>query len=130
MSPSCRGRPEEPVVFERLFQLNARDQGSIKRKNTQQRTGCHHFQVIEDTYDALQFNITYCAWWEIAKLLGVEKACTAHCHADDVFLPNFLSSFGVVFKRTTTLARGGDFCDFRYERMYKEIAKSERSQIS
>jgi hypothetical protein len=81
------------------------------------RAGCHEMEIVEDTDDALQLNITYCAWNEIAKQLGVQQACRPSCYSDDVILPGYLEPLGIVFKRTNTLARGGTHCDFRFERI-------------
>jgi hypothetical protein len=81
------------------------------------RTGCHDIEIVEDTDDAFQTDITYCVWHEIARTLGVEEACQPNCYSDDVFLPGYLEQLGIVFKRTSTLARGGARCDFRFERV-------------
>ena len=81
------------------------------------RAGCHEMEIVEDTDDALQLNITYCAWNEIAKQLGVQEACLPSCYSDDVILPGYLEPLGILFKRTNTLARGGTHCDFRFERI-------------
>ena len=80
------------------------------------RSGCHDIEIVEDTDDALQLDITYCAWHEIARQLGVEEACLPNCYSDDVLFPGYLEPLGIVFKRTNTLARGGSRCDFRFER--------------
>ena len=78
--------------------------------------GIHNFEVIEDTKDAFQVNITYCAYCEIAKQLGIVEACQPSCDADDVFFPKFCEEMGFKFVRKGTLARGDKVCDFRYER--------------
>lgn len=80
------------------------------------KSGCHVYEVIEDSDDVLQMNCTYCAWYEIPKQLGVAAACLPSCYADEVYFPDALQPLGIDFKRTTTLARGGGFCDFRFER--------------
>jgi hypothetical protein len=79
--------------------------------------GIHDFEVIEDTEDAIQINVTYCAYCEIPKQLGVVEACIPNCYADDVFFPNFCEKMGMRFIRKGTLARGDDVCDFRFERV-------------
>lgn len=80
------------------------------------KAGCHAFEVVEDSDDVFQINSTYCAWCEIPKQLGVAAACLPSCYADEVYFPDALQPLDINFKRTTTLARGGDFCDFRFER--------------
>jgi hypothetical protein len=79
--------------------------------------GIHDFEVIEDTEDAIQVNVTYCAYYEIPKQLGVVEACQPNCYADDVFFPEFCEKMGTRFIRKGTLARGDDVCDFRFERV-------------
>ena len=81
--------------------------------------GCHEYELIENTDDTFQMNCIYCAWYEIPKLLGVKEACLPNCYADDVYLPDALRMIHIEFKRTKTLARGGDCCDFRFERINK-----------
>lgn len=78
--------------------------------------GCHFWEIVENTDRALEMNCTYCAWYEIPKQLGITEACLPACYGDDVFLPGALQLMGIKFIRNTTLARGGDYCDFRYER--------------
>ncbi len=80
------------------------------------RDGAHVFRVVADSEHVLQLNCTWCAWYEIHKALGVPEACTANCYGDEVVMPEGLRPFGVVFRRETTLARGGTHCDFRFER--------------
>jgi hypothetical protein len=79
--------------------------------------GCHVYDVVENTDNAFQLNCIYCAWYEIPKLLGVKEACLPSCYADDVYLPDALRMIGIEFKRTNTLAKGANYCDFRFERI-------------
>jgi hypothetical protein len=79
--------------------------------------GCHVYELFENTDNTFQMNCIYCAWFEIPKLLGVKEACLPSCYADDVYLPDALRMIGIEFKRTSTMARGGDCCDFRFERI-------------
>jgi hypothetical protein len=78
--------------------------------------GCHVAEIVEDSDHAFQMDVTFCAWFETAKTLGVQEACLANCYGDDVVLPDALKPFGIQFKRTGTLAGGEDRCDFRFER--------------
>jgi len=78
--------------------------------------GCHVAEFVEDSEQAFQMDVIFCAWYEIAKALGVPEACKANCYGDDVVMPDALKPFGIRFLRTTTLAQGGDRCDFRFER--------------
>lgn len=80
-----------------------------------QQAGLHHFELVEDSEDALAVNVTYCAYCQIPKELGIMEACLPACYSDDVFFPRFLEQLGVRFVRTRTLARNGEHCDFRFE---------------
>jgi hypothetical protein len=81
------------------------------------RAGLHEYRVVEDSDDAVAVDVTYCAFCEIPKRLGVIEACESGCYSDEVFFPGYLEPYGVRFVRTQTLARNGDRCDFRFERV-------------
>lgn len=81
------------------------------------RAGLHEYRIVEDSDDALAVDVTYCAFCEIPKRLGVMEAGEPGCYSDEVFFPGFLEPFGLRFVRTQTLARKGDRCDFRFERI-------------
>jgi hypothetical protein len=82
----------------------------------EEKAGLHEFRVVEDSDEALAVDVTYCAFCEIPKRLGIVEACESGCYSDEVFFPGFLEPFGIRFVRTQTLARQGDHCDFRFER--------------
>ena len=82
-----------------------------------QQAGCHVIDIVENSEDAFQMNCTYCAWYEIPKTFGLKEACLPSCYGDDVYFPEACRELGIEFKRTNTLARGGDCCDFRFERI-------------
>lgn len=79
--------------------------------------GLHEYRVVEDSESALAVDVTYCAFCEIPKRLGIMQACEPGCYSDEVFFPGFLRPFGIRFVRTQTLARAGSCCDFRFERV-------------
>ena len=79
--------------------------------------GLHEFKVIEDSEEAMAFDITYCAFAEIPKQLGLAEAGIPNCYGDDVFLPDFLMPLGIRFLRNGTIAQGNRVCDFRFERI-------------
>ena len=81
------------------------------------KAGLHEYRVVEDSDDALAVDVTYCAFCEIPKCLGIMDACEPGCYSDEVFMPHFLGPLGLRLVRTKTLARKGDRCDFRYERV-------------
>jgi hypothetical protein len=83
----------------------------------EKNAGLHEYEVVEDSKDAMAINITYCAFCEIPRLCGIIEACEPSCYADEVSIPNGLEPLGIRFIRTKTLARGGDCCDYRFERI-------------
>jgi hypothetical protein len=82
-----------------------------------QKAGAHVYHVVENTGQAFQMNCSFCAWYAIPQALGVGRACLPSCHADDIYFPQACAEIGVAFKRSQTLARGGECCDFRFERL-------------
>jgi hypothetical protein len=76
----------------------------------------HIFDMVEDNDKAFQVNITFCAWYEIKKVLGIPEAALPNCYSDDVFLPSLTSQLGAKFIRRGTIAKGKDYCDFRFEK--------------
>jgi hypothetical protein len=82
-----------------------------------QDASAHDYEISEDSGDAFGVDCVWCAWHAIQSELGVEEACIPICHTDDVFFPDYCRRMGVRYLRTTTLARGSDRCDFRFERM-------------
>jgi len=82
----------------------------------EKKAGLHEFRLVEDSDGVLAVDVTYCAFCEIPKRLGIVEACHSGCYSDEVFFPGFLEPFGIRFVRTQTLARRGDRCDFRFER--------------
>jgi len=79
--------------------------------------GLHDYDLVEDSERATAINVTYCAFCEIPRLCGIVEACDPSCYSDEVFFPGYLEPLGLRFVRTKTLARGGDCCDFRFEKI-------------
>jgi len=88
------------------------------------RAGLHDFEVIEDGENAFQLNLTYCAYCEIPKQLGIIEACQPSCYSDGVFFREYCEKLGMRFIRKETLARGNDVCDFRFERTSRQGASA------
>jgi hypothetical protein len=84
------------------------------------REGCHRVEIVENTGDTFQMNITYCVWYDIYRRLGVPEACLVSCYSDEVLLPNYLKPLGARFVRAGTIAGGASVCDFRFERTAKK----------
>ncbi|TYO65237.1 2-amino-thiazoline-4-carboxylic acid hydrolase [Bradyrhizobium hipponense] len=73
------------------------------------------YDVIEQSHDAFDFNVTRCAYAEFYKALGEPElgfllVCTADFATADGFGPD------VELTRTQTIMQGADHCDFRYRR--------------
>ena len=87
--------------------------------NESRKAGCLEATIAENSSDAFQFNVTWCVWLELARLLGAPEACKPNCYSDDLVFPAYFNSLGIDYRRTQTLACGGACCDFRFE-MQKE----------
>ncbi len=79
------------------------------------KKGLERGEVVEETADTLQINITYCAWCEVAKALGNPYLCYySSCYGDEVFFPKFCERVGIEFFRNGTLGTGQAYCDMRF----------------
>ena len=83
----------------------------------EKNAGLHDYEVIHDSDKTIGINVTYCAFCEIPRLCGIAQACEPGCYSDEVVFPGLLEPLGIRFVRTKTLARGGDCCDFRWEKI-------------
>jgi hypothetical protein len=73
------------------------------------------YQILEQTKDAFEFNVTRCRYAEFYKALGEPElgfllVCTADYAIADGFDPD------VKLTRTQTIMQGAPHCDFRYRR--------------
>jgi hypothetical protein len=81
------------------------------------REGLQAGQIVEDTSDLLQVNITYCAWAEVAKVMGNPLYCYySTCYGDEVYFPKLAAAGGFKFERYGTLGQGEPACDHRFSR--------------
>ena len=67
--------------------------------------------------DVFHFTASYCPWYTIARLLGIEEAALISCHADEAALPDYCQQMGIKYKRAKALGQGDDCCDYRFERI-------------
>ena len=82
------------------------------------RAGLESGEIVKDTEDEFQLNITYCAWCEVAKTLGNAYLCYyATCYGDEVFFPKLCEDTGFEFTRTGTLTTGNSACDMKFSRI-------------
>ncbi len=85
--------------------------------NAMEQKGLEEAEVVEDTDDVFQLNVTFCAWAEVARVLGDPYYCYySTCYGDEVFFPHLCKKAGFEFKRTGTLSQGASVCDFRFIR--------------
>lgn len=83
-----------------------------------QREGLQAGTVIEDSPDRLHVNITYCAWAEVAKVIGNPRYCYYFtCYGDEVFFPKLAAAGSLRFERYGTLGQGESGCDHRFTRI-------------
>jgi hypothetical protein len=81
------------------------------------REGLQAGTVVEDNPDILQVNITYCAWAEVAKVMGNPLYCYySTCYGDEVYFPKLAEAGGFQFERYGTLGQGEPSCDHRFKR--------------
>jgi hypothetical protein len=81
------------------------------------REGLQTGTIVEDNPDLLQVNITYCAWAEVAKVMGDPLYCYySTCYGDEVYFPKLAAAGGFRFERYGTLGQGESSCDHRFIR--------------
>ena len=73
------------------------------------------YEVIKQTPDAFEVNVTGCRYAEFYKKLGVpELGFLLTCSADFTMAEGYGAN--VELKRTQTIMQGASHCDFRYAR--------------
>lgn len=71
--------------------------------------------VIEQSDDVYDFNVTRCRYAELYRALGVaELGAVFSCNRDAALIEGFNPE--IEFNRTQTIMQGAPFCDFRYRR--------------
>lgn len=89
----------------------------IAMMESMSQKGLEEAEVAEDKEDVFQLNVTYCAWAEVAKVMGNPYYCYySTCFGDEVFFPHLCKRAGFEFERKGTLAQGASACDFRFSR--------------
>jgi hypothetical protein len=81
------------------------------------REGVQEIRMKEDTDAVFAFDITYCAWHQMAKAFGDPELCYPSCYNDEAFYPKAGAQLGYRFTRTGTLVSGAPACDYRFERI-------------
>ena len=75
-------------------------------------SGIESYVVETDEKDVFKLNVTYCAYYEVAKKLSDPYLCyITSCHGDEVFFERFCGEAGFTYAREGTLATGKRVCD-------------------
>lgn len=70
------------------------------------------FDILENTSQALNFNVTRCRYAELYDRLGLkEYGYCLSCNRDEALIPAF--NPGMKLFRTQTIMQGANICDFR-----------------
>ncbi len=77
--------------------------------------GALEIEMIEQSADRLDFNVTRCRYAEMYRALGMEDlGASLSCQRDYALIEGFNPE--VELTRTQTIMQGADFCDFRFRR--------------
>ena len=110
----CLPEPKDMKAFDYPLQAWRAYAAPIPEAST--KAGCQELRVFDDGPDAVQMDVHWCVWLELARALGVPEACIPNCYSDDLVFPEYFEALGLRYSRTQTLARGGTCCNFRFER--------------
>lgn len=84
------------------------------------RDNALEIEVLAESEEAFDFNVTRCRYAELYRALGVpELGAVFSCNRDGALIEGF--NPGVEFTRTQTIMQGAPFCDFRYRRRPQPI---------
>jgi uncharacterized protein YoaH (UPF0181 family) len=72
---------------------------------------------LADDSQKVEFHVYRCFFWDVLRGYGAGELTTAFCQTDDVMAAGM--SKGIEFKRSQTLGRGGELCDFCYNQRGK-----------
>jgi len=88
--------------------------------------GCLEITFVEDDpQGTFGFDVTWCVWLELARLIAEPEACRPNCHADQLVYPDYFAALGITYQRTQTLACDGTRCDFRFRRACSGVQDPE-----
>lgn len=81
-------------------------------KSYQQSEDGFQIEIVEYGKEEVAFTVHQCTYHIYCERSGIPELCDVFCTSDDISA----EAMGphVSFHRSTTLGRGGDFCDFRY----------------
>jgi len=76
------------------------------------RDGALQLQILDQSKENLNFNVTECKYAELYQNLGIlDIGSILSCSRDAAFIEGFNSS--ITLERTQTIMQGAAFCDFR-----------------
>lgn len=79
------------------------------------KDGAVEIDVIEDSDEAVSFNVTRCRYAELYETLGIRAMGTIFsCSRDFALIEGFNPAISL--KRSRTIMEGTPYCDFRYRR--------------
>jgi hypothetical protein len=79
-----------------------------------QKGGALKVQVLAETDCIFDYNVTYCAYAEMYKNMGLgDLGFILSCNRDEAFILGFAPD--IKLTRTQTIMEGAAFCDFRYK---------------
>lgn len=77
--------------------------------------GALELEVLEESEEALSFNVTRCRYAELYRALGMpELGALLSCQRDDALIEGFNPD--IALTRTQTIMEGASHCDFRFKR--------------
>jgi len=80
------------------------------------RTGTWKNSGFNETEDLLEFKVTSCANVELFEAIGCPELNTIGCDHDLAGYPLIENAVQCEFRRTCTIAKGGEYCHFKFYR--------------
>jgi hypothetical protein len=71
------------------------------------------YDLVQDDETGLAFNMRHCFYLDVLGYYGAPELTAVFCRLDDYLMRALPAS--MQWKRTQTLAMGGDCCDFRWD---------------
>ena len=79
--------------------------------------GAYDYDLVEDTDDAFEVDVTLCAAYEAHRQLGMADACRAECYAGSAVVRSMCDAMHVRYVKSGLLPEGAAVCDYRFERV-------------
>lgn len=123
------GREKSRAILSRVIKEQAREKGRqmaaeapdttlagfASLKEPWYRDGALEMDILEESADRYDFNVTRCRYAEMYQEMGLgDLGFILSCDRDATRIEGFNPELRL--KRTQTIMQGGDCCDFRYSR--------------